>query len=63
MEDPIKVSFPKIDVIYWRAWFLGTMVAVGFALCVDLTAAQTLGTWLIANACTIGFAGMMKYGG
>jgi hypothetical protein len=49
-----KISFPKIPAAYWKALFIASLGAFGFALCVDLNGAETIGTLMLANAAGIG---------
>ncbi len=60
MDDPIKISFPKIPSAYWKALFIASLGALGFALCVNLNGTETIGTLMLANAAGIGVVALIR---
>ncbi len=60
MDDPIKINFPKIAPAYWKALFIASLGALGFALCVDLNGTETIGTLMLANAAGMGIVFMIR---
>ena len=61
MNDPVKISFPKIPPVYWKSLLISSLGAVGFALCADLNGTQMLGTLLLANAACLGIVAISGY--